>query len=77
MRTFSKVTLGLATASLLVAGLAGCSAPAAQNEETTAPSASADPKPLASIPALKGVDTAVALDQGFVDALTSLGLTPE
>ena len=78
MRTFTKVTLGLATASLLVAGLAGCSAPAAQPEATKAPapSAEATPKPLASIPALAGVDTAVALDKGFVDALTSLGLTP-
>ncbi|MDJ0335923.1 hypothetical protein QMG83_11870 [Salinibacterium sp. G-O1] len=80
MRTFSKVSLGLATASLLVAGLAGCSASTAttDTEETTAPapSAEADPQPLASIPALDGVDTAVALDQGFVDALTSLGLTP-
>jgi hypothetical protein len=76
MRTFSKVALGLATASLLVAGLAGCSAPAAEPEVTTAPSVAADPEPLASIPALDGVDTAVALDQGFVDALSSLGLTP-
>ena len=33
MRTLSKITLGLATASLLVVGLAACSAPAA----TTAP----------------------------------------
>ena len=43
---------------------------------TSAPSAEADPTPIASIPALDGATTAVALDQGFVDALTSLGLTP-
>jgi hypothetical protein len=74
MRTLSKITLGLASASILLAGLAGCSAPVAQ--ETTAPSVQADPKPLASIPALDGVDTQVTLDKGFVDALGTLGLTP-
>jgi hypothetical protein len=74
MRTLSKITLGLATASLLVAGLAGCSAPAA--EETAPPTVQADPEPLASIPSIEGIDTQVALDQGFVDALGTLGLTP-
>lgn len=78
MRTISKFTIGLASASLLVAGLAGCSAPAADVQPTTAPAPSvqADPEPLASIPALDGVDTQVTLDQGFLDALTTLGLTP-
>ncbi|CAN5285731.1 hypothetical protein BH11ACT5_BH11ACT5_10230 [soil metagenome] len=75
MRTISKITLGLVSASLLVGGLVGCSNTATP-EETTAPSVAADPEPLASIPALEGIDTQVTLDQGFVDALTSLGLTP-
>lgn len=74
MRTISKITIGLVSASLLIGGLAGCSTVATPAE--TAPSAAADPQPIASIPALEGIDTAVALDQGFVDALTSLGLTP-
>ena len=78
MRTTSKITLGLATASLLIAGLAGCSAPAStsNDSQSSAPTVAADPKPVASIPALDGVDTAVTLDQGFVDALGTLGLTP-
>jgi len=76
MRTISKITLGLVSASLLIGGLAGCSTPAATTEETTAPTVEADPEPIASIPALSGVDTQVALDAGFVDAITSLGLTP-
>lgn len=76
MRTFSKITMGLATASLLVVGLAGCAAPAEEAPETTAPTVEADPEPIASIPALDGVDTQVTLDQGFVDALGTLGLTP-
>lgn len=75
MRTISKITIGLVSASLLVGGLAGCTT-ATTPAETTAPSVAADPEPIASIPALEGVDTQVTLDQGFVDALTSLGLTP-
>ena len=75
MRTISKITIGLVSASLLVGGLAGCSTPTA-TEETTAPSVAADPEPIASIPALEGIDTQVTLDQGFVDALGTLGLTP-
>jgi len=77
MRTLTKITVSLASASLLVIGLAACSAPATTDTSaSSAPSASADPKPIASIPALAGVDTQVTLDKGFVDALTTLGLTP-
>ena len=76
MRTISKITIGLVSASLLVGGLAGCSTPAATPEESSAPTVAADPEPIASIPALEGIDTKVTLDQGFVDALGSLGLTP-
>lgn len=75
MRTISKITIGLVSASLLVGGLAGCTT-ASTPEQSTAPSVAADPEPIASIPALEGIDTQVTLDQGFVDALTSLGLTP-
>ncbi|GAB3607413.1 hypothetical protein GCM10027413_28220 [Conyzicola nivalis] len=79
MRKFYKVTVGMAAATLLVGGLAACSTSteSSSNDETS-PSASeeADPTPLASIPALDGVDTQVTLDAGFVEALTSLNLTP-
>jgi len=80
MRSFTKATVGFAAAGILLAGLAGCSSTA----ETTTPapastpssSASADPTPLASIPSLSGVDTAVLLDADFAAALGTLGLTP-
>ena len=42
----------------------------------TSSSASATPEPIASIASLTGVDTEVTVDAGFLDALTSLGLTP-
>ncbi len=48
MRTFSKVTMGLATASLLVVGLAACSATPADTEETTAPAARGRSRPAAA-----------------------------
>jgi hypothetical protein len=76
MRKFHKLAVSIAAASLLVGGLAACSTPAETPAEETAPSVEADPTPLASIPALDGVDTQVTLDAGFVEAITSLGLTP-
>ena len=76
MRKFHKLAVSLATASLLVGGLAACSTTAETPAEPSAPSVEADPTPLASIPALDGVDTQVTLDAGFVEALTTLGLTP-
>jgi hypothetical protein len=80
MRSFTKATVGFAAAGILLAGLAGCSSTA--ETATPAPastpssSASADPTPLASIPSLSGVDTAVLLDADFAAALGTLGLTP-
>ncbi|TFC72376.1 hypothetical protein E3O45_12530 [Cryobacterium sp. TMS1-20-1] len=81
MRTFTKATIGFASAGILIAGLAGCSSdagtttPAPASSSSSSDSASADPTPLASIPSLSGVDTAVLLDADFGAALTSLGLT--
>ena len=78
MRKFQKATVGIITAGLLVAGLAACSSPASSGTAPAAKASSAPAiqKPLASIPSLTGVDTAVLLDAGFAAALTSLGLAP-
>lgn len=64
-------------------GLSACSSDdSASAEESTSSSSSssaqfARPEPVASLPAIPaGGTTAVALDAGFVEALTSLGLTP-
>ncbi|MBG6215514.1 MAG: hypothetical protein LH475_04565 [Cryobacterium sp.] len=79
MRSFTQVTVGFAAAGILVAGLAGCSATGTTTTpappSTSSSSAEATPTPLASIPSLSGVDTAVLLDADFGAALTSLGLT--
>jgi hypothetical protein len=70
--------LGLVAVGALAFSLAACS-PAADTSEpdTSAPAEETTPEPLASLPDLSGgVDTQVTVDQGFVDAITSLGLTP-
>ena len=78
MRKFSKLAVSLTTAGILVAGLAACSSTTSSDtpSSSSSSSSSTSPEPLASIPALDGVDTQVALDAGFVEALTTLGLTP-
>ncbi|MCY7287144.1 MAG: hypothetical protein LH624_02565 [Cryobacterium sp.] len=78
MRSFTKTTLSLATAGILIAGLAACSttADATAPAENSSSSEEATPEAVASIPALSGVDTSVLLDADFAAALTSLGLTP-
>jgi len=85
MRNFTKATISIATAGLLAASLAACSGSSSSDtgssssgsSASSSPSATAqaDPTPLASIPALAGVDTQVTLDQSFLDAATSLGVT--
>ena len=81
MRKFYKSTIGIAAAALLVGSLAACSTSTEADEPATdAPAQSeeamADPEPIASFATLTGVDTQVTLDAGFVEALTTLGLTP-
>jgi len=81
MRKIYKSTIGIAAAALLAGSLAACSTPAADTETResadTSSEAAADPEPIAEIADLSnGVDTQVTVDAGFVEALTSLGLTP-
>ncbi|MBC7518675.1 MAG: hypothetical protein H7248_07315 [Microbacteriaceae bacterium] len=76
--TAARTTVGLATAGLLIVGLAACSATASESSSTpkATSTAMADPKPVASIPKLAGKATEVTLDAGFLNALTTLKLTP-
>ena len=64
-----------ATVALLAVPLAACGTEDSGSGSGDSASASA-PKPVAAIDALSGKDTAIALDKGFTDALTSLKLTP-
>ena len=75
MRTIKnrKFMAGIALAAVAAFPLAACSSSDAASSSTTKVKVA---KPLASIDALTGTDTAIALDSGFTDALTSLKLTP-
>jgi hypothetical protein len=64
---------GLAAAALVALTLTACSDDASGSTGETSSEA---PQPVAAIDALAGEDTAVKLDKGFTDALTSLELTP-
>jgi len=70
--SFRKIAAGVAGAALLTMGAAACSS-ASGDADTASQSA---PKPVAAIQSLTGGSTAIALDKGFTDALTTLKLTP-
>jgi len=84
--TFGPTRRGLAAAAtvgLLALPLAAFSndtdavAPASASSVSAQDSQRSEaPKPVASIPALSGEDTQIALDQGFLDALEQLELEP-
>ena len=72
-RGFAAVAL-IATASLSVAACG--SSDSSSSASSSSSETKSAPKPVASIDSLTGNTTSVTLDQGFVDALTSLKLTP-
>lgn len=64
MRTSSRALVSIAAIAISAAGLTACGG----SDDSV--------KPAADVPDLTGKSTAVALDSGFVDALTTLKLTP-
>ncbi len=70
-----KMFAGIALVAVAAFPLAACSSSDSAGSSSSESKVSVA-KPVARINALSGDTTAVALDQGFVDALGSLGLTP-
>ena len=66
----------LATAAALALGATACGSDESSSGSDSASSGSQSAKPVADVPSLSGKSTAVALDAGFVEALTQLKLTP-
>lgn len=62
----------MASLALLALPLAACS----DDSSASTGSSSSAPKPVAALDAIPGGSTAIALDKGFTDALTSLKLAP-
>ena len=77
-RSHKKMFAGIALAAVAAFPLAACSSSDSSDSASSSSSESkvSVAKPVARINALSGKDTAVKLDPGFTDALTSLGLTP-
>jgi hypothetical protein len=73
-----NLPIALSSAAVLAFGVAACG----EDEKSTSSSSgsaatkTADVKPVAQIDEVTGQNTAVALDTGFVEALTSLKVTP-
>jgi hypothetical protein len=75
----TRTSFALAAALSAAIGLSACGSnqvDTAQAADSSSSSTVSVPKPAAVIPAVPGGTTAVALDKGFTDALTQLGLTP-
>jgi hypothetical protein len=73
--TAKRGLAAFAMAALVATPLAACSSSDSDSSSASSSSKSA-PKPVASIDSLQGETTAIALDTGFTDALTTLKLTP-
>ncbi|WP_245717308.1 hypothetical protein [Nocardia jejuensis] len=66
-----------AISALALLPLSACSSDnSSSSSSSSSSSVSAAAQPVAQIDAITGKSTAVALDKGFTDALTTLGLTP-
>ncbi len=78
--TLKRGIAGIAGVALLAIPLTACGSEndtnASSASSSSSSSSSAKPQAVAAIEALTGQDTAIALDKGFTDALTSLKLTP-
>ncbi|MDN5894567.1 MAG: hypothetical protein L0H93_11135 [Nocardioides sp.] len=78
--TPKRIFAGIAAAAVLTLPLTACgtddAASADNSSDSNSSSSTEAPQPVASIDALTGQNTAIALDKGFTDALASLKLTP-
>lgn len=76
-----KLFAGVAVMAMAALPLTACSSTSDGESSSSSSSSSSEqkqeaPKPVAAVDNLTGVDTAIKLDTGFTDALTSLKLTP-
>ncbi|MDQ3156223.1 MAG: hypothetical protein M3Q98_05820 [Actinomycetota bacterium] len=75
LRKNRKLFVSIAAAATLALPLAACGSSNTSDSSSTSSKVKVA-KPVARINALSGEDTAILLDKGFTDALTSLKLTP-
>src|SRR4051812_40172808 len=74
---FRTKLVAVASIAVVAFGVTACGDDSSDSTDSAASSSSSSaPKPVASIEAVTGESTAIALDKGFTDALTALKLTP-
>lgn len=76
IRSSKKLFAGIALAAVAALPLAACSSSDSAGSSSSSETKTSVAKPVARINALSGDSTAIALDTGFTDALSSLGLEP-
>jgi hypothetical protein len=75
-KSLAKTTLAAAVAATAALGLSACGGTSDTQTAAATSSATKAPTAVATVAAVPGGTSAVALDQGFVAALGTLGLTP-
>jgi hypothetical protein len=75
-RPLRSKLIALAGVAALSVGVTACGSDSDSSASGSSSSSSSAPKPVASLDAVSGTSTAIKLDTGFTDALTTLGLTP-
>ena len=68
--------VALAGAAVVMLGVAACSDSSDASSDSSDSSSKSAPKPVAALDEVTGTSTAIKLDAGFADALTTLKLTP-
>jgi hypothetical protein len=71
-----RLPAALAVSGALVLGVAACGGDSSSSDSGSSSSSGSKPKPVAQIDTLTGRNTQVALDKGFVSALTQLEVAP-
>src|SRR6478735_3447242 len=72
----TRTRKGLAAVAIVTAGLSVAACGSSDDTTNASSTTHSAPKPVAAVDSLTGKDTQITLDQGFVDALTTLKLTP-
>ena len=76
-RSFRTKLVAVASLAFIGLGVTACGSDDSSSSSGSSDSASQSaPKPVASLDEVTGKSTAIKLDAGFTDALTTLGLTP-
>ena len=77
-RSIRTKLVAVASVALIGFGVAACSddSDSGSSSNDSSSSSKSAPEPVASLDEVTGTSTAIKLDKGFTDALTTLGLTP-